>query len=84
MWVEGDARATAQDLVLITSENSQFQQSVDGDLVGQQMDVVPEDVGAQGIDAGELHLQDNVVDGAGFGCEFAAYGECARLLARME
>jgi hypothetical protein len=72
---ESCASASLENLLGVTLQDTHLEQTVDGDLVGCEVDVVPV---LAGLDLGhgvELHLVDNVVDLARLFGEFAIEGE---------
>jgi hypothetical protein len=71
MREEGSAGASLEDLVLVALENTSLEQTVNGNLVGKKMDVVPEDARLEDLYALFLHLEDGLVDVTRFLGEFA-------------
>lgn len=68
---EGSAGASLEDFVLVALENTSLEQTVNGNLVGKKMDVVPEDARLEDLYALFLHLEDSLVDVTRFLGEFA-------------
>lgn len=76
---EGSAGASSKDLVLVALEDTKTQQAVNGNLVSENVSVVPVDASLEDGGGVFLHLQDNVVDVARLCGEFAREGECTGL-----
>ena len=79
MGEEGLAGPGLEDLVLVALEDAQGQQTVDGNLVGQDVGIFPVHAGLDDGNALLLHLVDDVVDLATLLGELAIEGECPRL-----
>lgn len=77
---EGDARPRLHDLLLIALEDSDGKQPLNGDLVGAEVHVIPEDARLEHADTLALHAEGDVVDCAGLGGELAREGERASLV----
>ena len=67
---EGDACTAGENLVLISLKDAQFQQAINGNLVGQNMDVIPENIPDQRqVHQGEPgYLRHCLEDAAGMHC----------------
>ena len=79
MREESNTRPRLENLLLVALEDADGVQPVNGNLVGQKMDIVPHDALLQGGCAVQLHLQHDVVDLAGLLAELARDGEGTRL-----
>ena len=82
---ESSACASLEDLILVALQNTCLEQTVDGNLVGQHVDVVPENTFLEDVYAGLLHLENRFVNVARLFGEFARERECSclRLLERF-
>lgn len=77
---EGLADSGVEDLVLVALEDAQGKQTIDGNLVGEDVGVLPVYTGLDDIDAFALHLVDDVVNLAALLGELAVERERSRLL----
>lgn len=76
---EGGAGTGSKDLILVALEDTKTQQAINGNLVSENVGVVPVDASLEDGGGVLLHLQDNVVDVAGLLGELAREGECTGL-----
>lgn len=90
MGEEGGRSAGSKNLVLVTLEDAEGQEAVNGNGVGEDVELVVVDAALEARAGLVLHLEGNVVNLSGFLGELAADGECAglepgrRMLARAQ
>ena len=72
---ESNARPALKNLLLVALENTNLEKAVNGNLVRQEMDIIPEDALLQRSDTLVLHLEDDIVDFPALLGELAVDGE---------
>ena len=83
--IEGRAGSELVDLVRVTLEDSQLQKPLDGDLVGQDVEIVHLDAGLESRNTRLLHFLHDLVDRFGLlAGPGSGNGECAGHVAGVE
>jgi len=80
MWEESHTCSCFEDIFLIALQYTQLEKTFNSNLVGSQMNIIPDNAFLEHISTYILHLKDNVVDCSAFGAKFAINGKCSRLL----
>jgi hypothetical protein len=70
---ESHTRARLENVFLVSFQDAQGEEAVNGDLVCSEVHVVPQDTFLEHVGGDALHLEDYIVDGPALRAEFAGY-----------
>lgn len=77
VWEKGSRGASLENFVLVALENTEFEETLNGNGVSEDVEVIVVDAALETRARLVLHLEDDVVNSLGLFGKLAANGECA-------